>query len=350
MKVAALINGEHVCLRPVRVADAPLVHRWKQDPLIRKMALGPDMRPGLAEVRRDVRRATHDAGQSFWMIVLRETERPIGYVRVNWMEGDRRTAWLRFALGECRGRGLGKDAVRCLLAHLFRGGMHRVDTEVYDFNEASLRLLLGLGFQREGLKRKAHFTGRRYADIITLGLLREDFRRACSAGKASAVAASLAVRPARTHDRGWIRRMLVREWHGPRLVSRGTVYEADRLPAFVAWRGGSRVGLLTYRTTDDECEVVSLNSFVERIGVGSALIAAARAEAEAEACRRLWLVTSNDNTAALGFYQRRGFTLAALHRNSLEAARRLKPQIPTVIDGIPLRDEIELEMPLEAGR
>jgi hypothetical protein len=47
----------------------------------------------------------------------------------------------------------------------------------------------------------------------------------------------------------------------------------------------------------------------------------------------------------LRFYQRRGFVLAALRPNALEAARRLKPEIPLVGDyGIPLRDEIELEM------
>jgi hypothetical protein len=57
------------------------------------------------------------------------------------------------------------------------------------------------------------------------------------------------------------------------------------------------------------------------------------------------LITTNDNVAALRFYQKRGFTLAALHKNALEQSRRLKPQIPLLgLDGIPLRDEIELEI------
>ena len=62
-------------------------------------------------------------------------------------------------------------------------------------------------------------------------------------------------------------------------------------------------------------------------------------------CRRVWLVTSNDNLPALRFYQRRGYELVAVHRRSLEEARRLKPEIPsTGLYGIPLRDEIELEI------
>lgn len=39
---------------------------------------------------------------------------------------------------------------------------------------------------------------------------------------------------------------------------------------------------------------------------------------------------------------------AQLYRNAVEAARRLKPQIPFIgNDGIPIRDEIELEKALE---
>ena len=73
----------------------------------------------------------------------------------------------------------------------------------------------------------------------------------------------------------------------------------------------------------------------------------AKLPAAAEGCKRLWLVTSNDNTKALRFYQKRGFRLAALYSDALNEARKLKPENPVVgIDGIPLRDEIELELRL----
>jgi ribosomal protein S18 acetylase RimI-like enzyme len=54
-----------------------------------------------------------------------------------------------------------------------------------------------------------------------------------------------------------------------------------------------------------------------------------------------------DNLRALGFYQRRGFRLIALYPNALEASRRLKPQISMkAANGIPIRDELELELEL----
>ena len=155
------------------------------------------------------------------------------------------------------------------------------------------------------------------------------------------------VRTLEEGDRGWVGQLLRKHWGSTRVVTRGRIHEADRLPGFVAVQAGQRVGLLTYRIEDDQCEVVSLNSLVQGAGIGSALLEAVKAAAASAGCRRLWLITTNDNMAAVRFYQKRGFVLVAVHRNALEQSRKLKPEIALIgIDGIPLRDEIELEMPL----
>jgi GNAT superfamily N-acetyltransferase len=148
-------------------------------------------------------------------------------------------------------------------------------------------------------------------------------------------------------DRAWVARLLEERWGSTRIVTRGRIHHAETLPGFVAAQEDKRIGLLTYCIEGEECEIVSLNSLVERIGVGSALIAAAKNTAVSAHCKRLWLITTNDNLAAMRFYQKRGFVLVAVHRNALAESRRLKPEIPLIgIDDIPLRDEIELEMEL----
>jgi RimJ/RimL family protein N-acetyltransferase len=64
-------------------------------------------------------------------------------------------------------------------------------------------------------------------------------------------------------------------------------------------------------------------------------------------CKRVWLITTNDNTHAIRYYQKRGFDLVAIHRNAIDASRKIKPQIPlTGFDGIPILHEIEFEMML----
>jgi hypothetical protein len=66
--------------------------------------------------------------------------------------------------------------------------------------------------------------------------------------------------------------------------------------------------------------------------------------AAAAGCSRVWLITTNDNLHALCFYQRRGFQLVAVHRDAVSRSRKIKPSIPLIgANGIPIRDEIELE-------
>jgi len=134
---------------------------------------------------------------------------------------------------------------------------------------------------------------------------------------------------------------------GPLIVSRGQLHDASELPAFIAWRGSERVGLSTYRLEGEACELVSLDSLYPNQGIGTALTVAVADAARRAGCRRLWLITTNDNLPALRFYQRRGFVLAALHVDAVAASRRLKPTIPLLgWAGIPIRDEIELELQL----
>ncbi|HET6873178.1 MAG TPA: GNAT family N-acetyltransferase, partial [Acidimicrobiales bacterium] len=96
------------------------------------------------------------------------------------------------------------------------------------------------------------------------------------------------------------------------------------LPGFLAEDAGVALGAITYRPAGGECEVVTLNAFEENRGIGTALLLRVKQVAD-EAGRRLWLITMNDNLRAIGFYQRRGMDMAALHRNFVEVVRAEKP-------------------------
>ncbi len=146
-------------------------------------------------------------------------------------------------------------------------------------------------------------------------------------------------------DIAWIAQWIMKQWGDNFVVAHGKVYHPQELPGFAAIQHDKVVGLLTYSLEGNSCEIVTIDSLVPATGIGTALIEAVKAEAMRAHCQRLWLVTTNDNLNALRFYQKRGFVLAALHRNALEASRRLKPAISLIGEyGIPLRDELELEM------
>ena len=141
-----------------------------------------------------------------------------------------------------------------------------------------------------------------------------------------------------------LRNFWVEHWGSEVMIMHGLTVRYDEVEGFVF---GDWAGLLTFQIRGDECEMTSLNSVQEGKGIGSGLIDEVTREAKERNCRRLFLITTNDNLNALGFYQRRGLELSALHRGAINESRKLKPSIPLFGENnIPLRDEIELEMKL----
>ena len=143
------------------------------------------------------------------------------------------------------------------------------------------------------------------------------------------------------------RQFLIEHWGGEEIIARGNIYRPEQLAGFAIEDENEWVGLVTFFIRDDECEITSLDSLRQGKGFGTQLIDKVVEEARAENCKRLLLITTNDNLHALGFYQRRGFEIVAVYRGAVNESRKRKPSIPLVgMDGIPLRDEIELEIKL----
>ena len=74
-----------------------------------------------------------------------------------------------------RGRRLGDEAARLFQRHLLIDlGLHRLQMEVYGFNERAMAHAERVGFVREGVKRKAYRRDDGWVDGVMYGLLRED--------------------------------------------------------------------------------------------------------------------------------------------------------------------------------
>jgi ribosomal protein S18 acetylase RimI-like enzyme len=156
------------------------------------------------------------------------------------------------------------------------------------------------------------------------------------------------VREVSDDQRPQLAELLRREWGSSQIVSRGEVHDASRSAALICATDDRIVGLATYEITGDECELLTLDAFDRGRGIGSRLLEAVVDLARNAGCRRVWLVTSNDNLDAVRFYQRRGLRLVAVHPGAIDEAREIKPAIPLVGHyEIPIRDELEFELRLD---
>ena len=133
-----------------------------------------------------------------------------------------------------------------------------------------------------------------------------------------------------------------KQWGDDFIVVHNEIIRYDQVDSFIYddW-----AGVITFMIRGEECEITSLDSLNEGKGIGTALMDEVVREAKEKKCRRVFLITTNDILHALGFYQRRGFELVAIHRGTINESRKIKPSIPlTGENNIPLRDELELEM------
>ena len=74
-----------------------------------------------------------------------------------------------------RGRHIADEAARLFQRHLFEElGYHRLQLEIYGFNDRAIAHAERAGFVREGVKRKAYKRHGDWVDGVMFGLLRED--------------------------------------------------------------------------------------------------------------------------------------------------------------------------------
>jgi ribosomal protein S18 acetylase RimI-like enzyme len=157
----------------------------------------------------------------------------------------------------------------------------------------------------------------------------------------------ITIRPVNDCDRPMLTWLVAQLWGSEVVAVHGTCLRPAELAGFIAERSRRVTGLLTYQLLGSTLEIVTLNALDRRAGIGTRLIDAAVGRARRLGCHEIRLTTTNDNVDALRFYQRRGFRLAELRTGAVDRSRRLKPGIPRVGDyGIPLRDEIDLTLPV----
>jgi len=157
--------------------------------------------------------------------------------------------------------------------------------------------------------------------------------------------ATIHIRTTTAADKPFMRAEMHKWWGDEMVVLRGEKYFPAEYEGFIAEYNDEKAGLILIRFERKLCEIMSLTTSAESPPVGSELVSAAIKMAREKGTQKMIVVTTNDNIAALRFYQRLGFTICDWRMNAVEQSRAIKPQIPLKGNHhIPIRDEIELEL------
>ncbi len=102
----------------------------------------------------------------------------IGFVALFNIKWSNQSAEMAIGIGDkaYRSKGYGQDALKLLLNYAFNElNLHRVGLTVMDYNEPAIKAYQRVGFVLEGTQRQAvQREGKRY-DLLSFGILRDEF-------------------------------------------------------------------------------------------------------------------------------------------------------------------------------
>lgn len=116
-----------------------------------------------------------------YAIHLKETNEMIGCGMIALINQYNKRCSLGIGLGWNKnnwGKGYASETLRAIIAYCFTElKLNRIEAEIYEFNERSIRLFENLGFKRDGIRRQYIFKDRVFKDEYIYSLLREEWAK-----------------------------------------------------------------------------------------------------------------------------------------------------------------------------
>ncbi len=177
-----VVVGRKCRLRPLSRGD--LVHslKWRNDPAVRDAVIGYrfPITEKMEEGWYDRVLADQGGKRASFAIEDLADDGLAGFVHLTDIDWPCRAAHFGIVIGETdrQDRGIGNEATALMMAYGFETlNLGRIELRVLDGNVRGRHIYAKLGFVEEGRLRRAAFVAGAPADVIVMGLLREEFRK-----------------------------------------------------------------------------------------------------------------------------------------------------------------------------
>ncbi|HUU82615.1 MAG TPA: GNAT family protein [Phycisphaerae bacterium] len=172
-------QGERLYLRPVELADEPLLRRWVNDPANWK-TLGRFLPVSEQREREFIEGLYKSAEDLVLGIVARQEDRLIGVGGLSRIHAANRSATFGILIGDpgSQSRGFGTEATRLMLRYGFGElNLNRIALTVFADHQRAIRAYRRAGFVEEGRLRQACYRNGRYHDELCFAILRSEWER-----------------------------------------------------------------------------------------------------------------------------------------------------------------------------
>jgi len=178
MRPVRFLEGTRVYLRPIELADTDWYHAALYDRETRKLT-GTQKHYTREQIARYIEGKSQDSSSVLLLIAKSDDDSLIGDIAIQNIDSYNRNANIRLAIiSEAhQGKGYGTEALRLMLDYGFGVlNLHRIELNVFAYNERAMHVYEKVGFKREGVQREALFYDHKYHDSILMSILEEEYR------------------------------------------------------------------------------------------------------------------------------------------------------------------------------
>jgi RimJ/RimL family protein N-acetyltransferase len=168
-----MIEGARVALGPILPIDLPNLFVWSDDPAIARLN-EPYIPKNLQRESDFWLNAAGDATRIFFAIRIRSSAEIIGHVQVMAISPIHRSAVLGILIGKPgdRGHGYGREAMGLAIDYCWRSlNLSRLTLNVHATNTPAIALYESLGFETEGVLRRALFIEGDWIDLRLMAIM-----------------------------------------------------------------------------------------------------------------------------------------------------------------------------------
>ncbi|MBC7814471.1 MAG: GNAT family N-acetyltransferase [Burkholderiales bacterium] len=175
MNLLPLLDGQKVRLSSLSHDDAPIIAHWYKDSLFGRLFDTMPARPrSVGQITDWLDGEQRDKNSYFFSIRRKDDDALVGICDISGIEWVHRVGWIAVALGERAhwGKGYGKESMRLLIDFgFYELNLHRLQLNVFSYNERAIALYEKLGFVREGAQREYIQRDNQRFDLVMYGLL-----------------------------------------------------------------------------------------------------------------------------------------------------------------------------------
>lgn len=172
------LEGKQIYLRTVSVRDAEAYYALLFQFELRRLT-GTKSMFTYEQIVAFLENKTHDRSSLLMLIALQDGDEIIGDIALQDMDPTNRSTNLRIMIDSSKhqGKGYGTEALKLMLDYAFGIlQLHRVELNVFDYNDRAKYVYEKVGFKTEGRQRDAMFYNHAYYDSILMSMLEYEYR------------------------------------------------------------------------------------------------------------------------------------------------------------------------------